>query len=193
MEETMHKGASFELQIKEAIECEILRGRLGINPSMAKTFLHKRYWSPDRHDELVTDVSLEISRSGASQPYLIWIWECKDYGRAVPVDDVEEFHAKLEQIGLHRIKGTIACRNGFQSGAVVYARTKGIGLALLRKGNIVRLIESQGELTEKEVDFGLSNPESNELTSLFYGVSTRNQGFLRISELIDSELVNGRT
>lgn len=44
------------------------------------------------------------------------------------MDDIEEFHAKLEQIGADRTKGTVVTTGKFQSGAVAYAKSKGIGL-----------------------------------------------------------------
>jgi hypothetical protein len=36
----------------------------------------------------------------------VWVFECKDYTGRVPVDDGEEFHAKLQQSGEDNTKGT---------------------------------------------------------------------------------------
>jgi hypothetical protein len=56
--------------------------------------------------------------------------ECKDYRGSIPVDDVEEFHAKLQQIGADNTKGMIFTRTGvYQKSAISYARSKGICLA----------------------------------------------------------------
>ena len=49
----------------------------------------------------------------------------------VPVNDVEEFHSKLDDIGAH--KGIIVTTVGFQRGAVQTAKARGIALALLTK------------------------------------------------------------
>ncbi|MGG6293569.1 restriction endonuclease [Leptolyngbya sp. AN02str] len=74
------------------------------------------------------DVSIEVFRKGATIPYLIWVWECKNYTKKVPVDDVEEFHAKLNQIGANRTKGTLITPSGFDESALQFARSEGIGL-----------------------------------------------------------------
>lgn len=64
------------------------------------------------------------------RPSIIIVIECKDYSNGIPVDDVEEFHAKLQQIGADNTKGIIITKNGcFQRSAVSYAESKGIALA----------------------------------------------------------------
>lgn len=77
----------------------------------------------------MTDASIEVVPPGATEPVLVWIWECIDYGHSVPVDDVEEFHAKLEQVGVHETPGGIASRSGFDQGAVACAAGWKIALA----------------------------------------------------------------
>lgn len=186
----MNTGTAFEISIFEELQSELKSGRLGFSPDHAKAFHQKGYWSKDRAKELIVDVSLELYRTGSFKPFLVWAWECKDYQQRVPVNDVEEFHAKLEQIGLHRTKGTLVCRNGFQQGALSYAEAKGIGLAYVRCGNIVRLLESADALTYEEVAFGLTHPESTRLCSLFYGLSTNGSGVLMMSDLIKEEIGN---
>ncbi len=91
-------GIPFELVIKDSLEAEIRRGDLGLVPRLTKIFHHKAYYSRDRNSEIVTDFSGELFRKDATDPFLVWGWECKDYSYKVPVDDVEEYHPKLEQI-----------------------------------------------------------------------------------------------
>lgn len=55
--------------------------------------------------------------------------ECKSYNHRVPVDDVEEFHSKLDDIGAQ--KGIMVTTLGFQNGAIKAARGRRIALALL--------------------------------------------------------------
>jgi len=54
--------------------------------------------------------------------------ECKNYGHPVPVDDVEEFFAKVQQVAAANAKATIASTASFQSGAREFAKSKGMGL-----------------------------------------------------------------
>jgi len=92
------KGKLLETTVKELLEGELNRGDLGIKAGSVKVFAGKSYPSVDRGTPIVMDVSLELYRRDVKEPFFVWVWECKDYGRSVPVDDIEEFHAKLEQI-----------------------------------------------------------------------------------------------
>ncbi|HEX8208852.1 MAG TPA: restriction endonuclease [Longimicrobium sp.] len=139
------------------MEIELQSGLLGIAPSAGKVFHRKGYYSAARDADIVTDVSLEVYRPGSTEPFLIWIWECKDYGHRVPVDDVEEFQKKMEQIGPSRTKGTVVARSGFQKGAINVARSWGIGLVRLSPdGTLMRLLESAAWDPAADVEEGLT-------------------------------------
>jgi hypothetical protein len=57
---------------------------------------------------------------------ILWAIECKDYQHPLPVSEVEEFWAKLQQIGGVNVKGAIAVTGTLQSGAMAFAESKGI-------------------------------------------------------------------
>ena len=190
----MKSGESLELQIKRLLEDQISTGALGLDPIYAKVFHKKAYYSKDRGKDIIFDVVIEITRPGAKNPWMIWIWECKDLVGRVPVDDVEEFASKLQQVGVHGVKGTIASRNGFQAGAVEYAKSKKLGLLrLLPDGSTIRLLEAVRRLTDKKVEFGLTHPNSENLTSLSFGLSTSGIGVDSFSDLVEVELANGHS
>lgn len=181
----MKSGESFELEVKEHLEYELTQETLGIQGKSAEIFLHKPYYSESRKSKIITDVSVEVYRKEAKEPFLIWVWECKEYKHSVPVDDIEEFHAKLEQIGLHKTKGTVICRNGFQKSAIQYAKAKGIGLArLLPKGSIIRLLEAIRTLPDQAIEMGLTEDDTQNLESMFYGFSSTGKGFMVFSDFI---------
>ena len=52
----------------------------------------------------------------------------RNYSHGVPVDDVGEFHAKLDQADADRTKGRMITPIGYEKGAFEYARSKGISL-----------------------------------------------------------------
>ena len=93
--------------------------------------------------DIVVDVSFNYSVAGSDILILV---ECKNYNHKVPVDDVEEFHSKIDDIGAH--KGIMLTTMGFQSGAVKTAKGRGIGLALLtkehQKGELVYVTNTAG-------------------------------------------------
>ncbi len=87
------------------------------------------------------DVSFETEVIGSKILVLV---ECKNYNKAVPVDDVEEFHSKIDDIGAH--KGIIVTTVGYQEGAIKTAKGRGIALALLtkdiQKGEMVYVVNA---------------------------------------------------
>lgn len=125
---TVAKGHAFEDETFEAIQKELDGGRLGLDPNSARLCKKKGYYSKDREKEIVVDISIEVWPPGARNYTLLWVCECKDYGHSIPVDDVEEFKSKLDQIAGKNVKGIIATQRSFQSGALTYARNQGIGL-----------------------------------------------------------------
>ncbi|HRI38398.1 MAG TPA: ImmA/IrrE family metallo-endopeptidase, partial [Nitrospira sp.] len=54
--------------------------------------------------------------------------ECKNYTKAVPVDDAEEFFAKVQQVAPAKAKAVLASKAPFQLSTRKFAQAKGIGL-----------------------------------------------------------------
>ncbi|NIP25399.1 MAG: hypothetical protein GWN67_07680 [Phycisphaerae bacterium] len=125
---TVDKGDELENQTFNLLKEELESGRLGIDSSSGRIFKKKGYYSKEREREIIVDISIEVWPRQAENYSLLWICECKNYSHSIPVDDVEEFKAKLDQIAGKNVKGVIATRNSFQSGALTYARNQGIGL-----------------------------------------------------------------
>jgi Restriction endonuclease len=124
----MSKGKDYEIEVASLVQKMVDEGELGIMPELAKIKRKPSYYSRDRQKDIIFDVSIEVSRKNAPEPYWIWIWECKNYSHKVPVDDIEEFHAKINQVGADRTKGAMITPIGFDSGALEFATSKGIGL-----------------------------------------------------------------
>jgi hypothetical protein len=115
-----------------------------INELVGVTVYHKKiYTGRISHRDIIIDVSFNYSVAGSD---LLFIVECKCYNHAVPVDDVEEFHSKIDDIGAH--KGIMVTTVGFQSGAIKTAKGRGISLALLtkehQKGELVYVVNTTG-------------------------------------------------
>jgi hypothetical protein len=125
---TVAKGDALEDKVFDLLKEELSQGRLGIDASSGKIFKKKGYYSKDREKEIIVDISIEVWPPSAENYSLLWVCECKNYGHKVPVDDVEEFKAKLDQIAGKNVKGVIATKNSLQSGAISYAKNQGIGL-----------------------------------------------------------------
>lgn len=122
------KGAAFEDRARAAIGRELESARLGLDPASARLHSRKGYYSRDRGSEIVVDLSIEIWLPDAPSWSLLWVCECKDYSGSLPVDDVEEFKAKLDQISGANRKGVMAVTGALQQGALRYAAANGIGV-----------------------------------------------------------------
>ena len=131
----MSKGESFELAVYRAVKQALRRRLFGLRPEACQVHHHKAYFSRDRGQNLFVDVAIELYLPGATKPWLMWIWECKNYSHPVPVDDLEEFHAKIQQIGEDNTKGTLITSGVLQRSALSYAKSKGIGVARLMPGD----------------------------------------------------------
>lgn len=187
----MAKGTRYELRVKALVEADIANGNFGIDPKLANVRHKPSYYSQDRKKDIIFDVSIELFRKGVAVPYWIWIWECKDYSHAVPVDDVEEFHSKLDQVGADRTKGTMITPIGFDAGGVEFARTHGIGLwRWIPRGSPCILMESRGLSVSELVMLGLTECETSNLPPgpELYALTTEGLFINDIREVLHREL-----
>lgn len=123
---TVAKGDKLETEVFRLFQRIIDEGDFWAKREFCKLTPKARYFSRTREKEIVFDLAVEIWLPGSSRPSLICPIECKNYTHAVPVDDVEEFVSKYEQVEAH--KGIIVSRGLFQQGALTYAKNKGLGL-----------------------------------------------------------------
>jgi Zn-dependent peptidase ImmA (M78 family) len=103
-------------------------GKFFVSADLCKVFSKKGYYSKDRAKNIVFDISIEVYVPGAKTYSLLILIECKNYKHAVPVDDVEEFYQKLQQVSGANVKGILVSTNSFQESCFNFSRSKGIGL-----------------------------------------------------------------
>jgi 16S rRNA A1518/A1519 N6-dimethyltransferase RsmA/KsgA/DIM1 with predicted DNA glycosylase/AP lyase activity len=130
------KGDALEQLIFDLFQAEINDGRFWAKQENCKIFRKKGYYSKDREKEIIFDVSIEIFLPNATEYSSLVLIECKNYGHRVPVDDTEEFFAKVQQVAAANSKAIIASTASYQSSALAYAKSKGIGLQQLKNQNL---------------------------------------------------------
>lgn len=185
----MAKGKSFEIEVRNLLTQSIRHGDLPFDPRLVKIFHRKGYYSRDRQKDIVTDVSVELFRQSAPTYFFVWIWECKDYTSSVPVDDLEEFHSKLEQIGADRTKGTVVTRVGFESGAIEYARSKGIGLArVIQHRRLAHVLETSNDISRMQLVTATLLAGRPPLGLEFGALTTDGQPQFLLTHLVSAEL-----
>lgn len=149
---SISKGTLFEDRVHQAIAEELDKGRLGFNKNSVQLHKKKGYYSRDRGSEIIVDISIELWLPAATNWSLLWVCECKDYSGTVPVNDVEEFKAKLDQISGANRKGVIATSGALQKSALSYAQANGIG--------VIRLLpDDQVEHVFYQLAIGASDPD----------------------------------
>ena len=134
---------AFESEVVDFIHNSIIANELGIAEHQSQVIPGCPLYSKDRQSNIIFDVAIKVfSKLDSENPVLVWLWECKDYpDRRVSVEKVEEFRSKMTQVGAH--KGTMVTRLGFQSGAVAFAKSHGIGLMTLNKERVRALALSK--------------------------------------------------
>lgn len=118
------RGDRFEAKVArwltEAVRC----GQFLVPTGYSKVFTKKAYYSQDRKSDIVTDVSIETTLPGQTHYSLLVLVECKNYQSRVPVDDVEELHDKMRQVGAN--KGILFTASPVQSSTREFAKSRRI-------------------------------------------------------------------
>jgi hypothetical protein len=159
-------GDELENRIFRILKGLLDSGNFMFNSSYCRLYQKKGYFSKDREKEIIFDIALEVYLPGEDNFSILWLFECKNYRHPVPVDDVEEFHSKLQQVSAS--KGVIAAASSFQSGTRNFAKSKRIGLmryfdpesfkwVLLRSPS--GSARTLGTSICEEADRGLSDPD----------------------------------
>lgn len=155
---TVKIGDKFEDKSYHLIEKAIENDELGISKSSAKVFQKKGYYSTKREKEIIFDLSIEIWPKNAKRYSFLFLIECKSSNsKKVPVDDVEEFWSKIDQVAGKNVKGVMISDNSFQSGGLTFA--KNTGMMLIEVDNednhsiiLHRTEKEKTETKEKSID-----------------------------------------
>lgn len=126
--DTTTKGNKLEDQAFDVLENQIAEDCFFAKREYCEIFRKKGYFSRDREKEIIFDISIEVTIPGQDRYSLLFLFECKNYNHCVPVDDIEEFFSKIQQVSGANAKGVVISTNAFQDGAFRFAKSKGIGL-----------------------------------------------------------------
>ncbi|MCP4678695.1 MAG: restriction endonuclease [Deltaproteobacteria bacterium] len=141
-----NKGHRFEVEVQGALLRALHSQQIDLSATSWKMERQKKYYSHTRRGMVRVDIAIELfllmgqsEDLEPSSPTIIWIWECKNYTKPIPVGELEEFHAVLQGIGADRTKGTvISSGSPFEKSAIEFARYNGIGLARLMPGETIQ-------------------------------------------------------
>jgi hypothetical protein len=135
----------FEDEVFTQVQNWLRSGSLCVSETRAKAYRKRSYYSAARNALIEFEIAIEAFDKGATEPSLVWVWDCKDHRgsrRRVQVSDVEALNDKIDQLGRSRFKGSLVTTHGFQSGAYERAKSCGIALFVLKK-ELHRLVQYQ--------------------------------------------------
>lgn len=135
-ESTYAKGELFEQKVFAYLSDELTAGRLLFAPEFSTIHRKKKYFSQYREGFIVFDIAIEVRLPNRDTPSVIVLIECKNYDSTIPIDDVEEFSAKIDQVASLNGKGIFVSSSAFQAGALNFAKNKGMAVVrYLDEGN----------------------------------------------------------
>lgn len=125
---TNEKGKAFEDNVYNYFKQLINKRYFGFDSTRTK--IHKQYsaYSKDRENYIIFDIAIECFTPDQPAPFITIFIECKNYEKTVPVDDIEEFSNKLQQVNQHSVKGIVVTKKGFQKSALTISKNRKIAL-----------------------------------------------------------------
>ncbi|TDP00330.1 ImmA/IrrE family metallo-endopeptidase [Flavobacterium sp. 245] len=157
---TVKIGDSFEDKSYNLIEQALLNNDLSFIPGHCTIYRKKKYYNIIREKDVIFDLVIEVKHPSANKPSILCIIECKNYSNhSVPVDDLEEFSYKLQNIKGFTPKGILITNSKFQSGAFKVAENTGIMLIEVDEDKYTIVLHKNQNISSKikeEVDFDLN-------------------------------------
>jgi hypothetical protein len=123
---TFRKGDLFEEKACEILSSAVKALRFGLDPDCCHIERKKGYYSKDRNSDIIFDISMEVIPPGADQVHILYLIEVKDYKGLVPVNDVEEFLSKIQQVAGLYVKGVLITTSNLQQGALNLVKAKNL-------------------------------------------------------------------
>ena len=179
---TTEKGTNFEKKVLAIVQQLIASNQFCVSGNYWEVFHQKSYYGNLRKSEIIVDISVEFRRTPTADPSLIVFIECKDYISSVPVNDVEEFYAKVNQMTGLNVKAMLFVRSALQAAAFDTAASLGMAVVrILEEDELCWLIER----TNKDLTTGIANSIAlnvmNALVNEHY-VSIKQDTFARYKE-----------
>lgn len=190
---TTKKGDNFEKKVFDLFSELLTSGEFYLNLKTSKIFQKKGYYSEARKKEITVDISIESYIGNSPNYSSLVIIECKNYSKRVPVDDIEEFSSKLNQIGEHNTKGIVVSTSSYQESAFNIAVSKKIGLVRINENQSFEWINHRKDKKSKYVETAKSkellcceNMQENNFIGFWgcNGFDTISQMFLKL-DIID--------
>lgn len=173
---TTDKGEAFERRVLSYMRKRVSAGQTRLNPNGVQFFHKKAYYSPARGEDIIFDGAVEYRVNEATST-LVWIFECKDRGRAVEIGWLEEFDRKVGQLQRPRPTATFFSTSWFPKSVLTYAKNRGIGLCRFSPAAIDWVLQRTdpslrpgNRPSERDVQAALGAPDHSPARGDVFGV-----------------------
>lgn len=166
---TVRKGDAFEEKMFQYLKHLLESGKLPINKDCCRIFKQKSYYSKDRGGYIKVDISIECTFPRELKPSFYIFVECKDYSKRIPVDDIEEFFSKVQQIGGVNSKAFFFTTAKLQKAALNFAINKKIRVVKFNipgKEEVLSFRKSRENFNKGTTDYVRAYIELTEPSSL---------------------------
>lgn len=128
MGNTTEKGDEFENRVFNIFSTLLKQEQLFLPGARSQIYRRKAYYSDKRESNIIVDIAIETFNQGADKYSTLTIIECKDYSSAVPIDAIEEFSEKVNQIAGKNTKAIFVTSGPYHESVFRYATNSGIAL-----------------------------------------------------------------
>jgi Zn-dependent peptidase ImmA (M78 family) len=176
---TVKKGNQFEKKSLEIIENLKESGLFGV-----KEFLNiipkAKIYSELRKGNIEFDLVIEFKPPNADRPMMTYFIECKNYGKRVPVEQVQKFHSDIIQVSGVNAKGIIISNGPFQKSAYNFAESTGM-----------MVVEGESVENFKIVHYKRSSESQSNIPFIKESIENDllDDGLKSMEKLIDGELL----
>jgi Zn-dependent peptidase ImmA (M78 family) len=181
-ESTLEKGNKFESKSLDIIKRVIENEQLGHMSKHLKICSQKEYYSALRKSNIKFDLTIEVWPPGASKYTLIYIIECKDYETRVPVNKIEDFYSKIQQVSGVNVKGIFISNSPLQKSGFNIADSIGMMVIIGESADNYK-IELYKNCREKEQ---LKIPFINNT----FDIGIIDEGTKLIEKIVDKAILN---
>ncbi|MEM9831774.1 MAG: ImmA/IrrE family metallo-endopeptidase [Bacteroidota bacterium] len=181
---TLEKGDDFENRSRQIIERMIDESQIPHLREYIKVYGRKEkgYYSKSREKNIYFDLSIEVWPPNAQRASFTYFIECKNYGKSIPVDDVEEFHAKVRQVSGLNVKAIFIANAPLQEGGYNFAKNEGIMFVQGESSENYQIILHKSSISDKETKIPTVKSSANE--------NIVNEESIPLVKLVDSVILS---
>ncbi|WKN41241.1 ImmA/IrrE family metallo-endopeptidase [Tunicatimonas pelagia] len=181
---TIEKGDDFENRSRQIVERMIDESQIPHLREYIRIYGRKEkgYYSKSREKNIYFDLSIEVWPPNSQRASFTYFIECKNYGKSIPVDDIEEFQSKVKQVSGLNVKAIFITNAPLQEGGYNIAKNEGIMFVQGESSENYQIILHKSSLDKIEAKIPILKSSLEE--------SIINKDSIPLEKLVDSVILS---